>query len=103
MREKLLAMRVRRASDGETHGYRGCKRGIVRGTIGGKGDATMEARVQVNCAVRPYYQVPQRASNTLQSRARDDGEALRANVIGATIESAEDASAPRLESSRHWL
>jgi hypothetical protein len=74
----------------------------VRGTIGGKGDLTMDAITRVSCPVQPSYAVSQRASHTLQNGDRERAEARRAKLIEATVEAIAEGSHPRLVASRSW-
>jgi hypothetical protein len=74
----------------------------VRGIRGGNGDETMDATMQVNCAVQPYYQVDQTGSHTLQIRDRERRTAVCAKLIDTTVDTNANGSAPRLDSSRSW-
>jgi hypothetical protein len=74
----------------------------VRGTIGGKGDTTMDATTRVNCALQPAYGLSESGSHTLRIRDRGHADAPRASRIETTVDALAEGSAPRLSSSRAW-
>jgi hypothetical protein len=74
----------------------------MRGTIGGKRDEMMDARMRVNCAVEPSFEVSQRSSHTLQNRSLGRPKATRTSLSDATAEVITGSSHPRLHSSRAW-
>jgi hypothetical protein len=72
----------------------------VRGTIGGKGDAIVDAALHLNSGVQGTYEISGSGSHTLQSRDVEDAETLRTRLIEATVEALADGSNPRLMRSR---
>jgi hypothetical protein len=60
----------------------------------------MDATTDVNCAVQRLFAVSHAASHTLQSRDFADTQALRAELIEATVKAIAEGSGPRLGGSR---
>jgi hypothetical protein len=65
-------------------------------------DVMLDRGMGVNTAVQPAFEISEAASHTLQKRGREHREALRAQLIEATVEAIAGGGHPRLDTSRSW-